>query len=187
MWIPIILYIHPLKLSTPINSLHHANVEEEKEGKRRGGREKHRVKKKKTRTSIDRLSTLHLCCASQGFLSLLAFPCAVVVSYLRSFSSLCLFLLSSSSLIIRITSCRLFSTLASSSSLWRRRASRPANHSSRARSSSSGFACATIQAFIASRCCRHTHVAVTVRLTAHSAKAVWKKHQKSVGIVQSKD
>lgn len=91
---------------------------------------------------------------------------------LANFSSLCFLLLSSSSLIIWMTSCRLLSTLAASSSRCRRRASRLANHSSRARSSSSGFACATMHAFMASRCCRQTQVAVMVRFTTHSANAV---------------
>lgn len=80
--------------------------------------------------------------------------------------------LASSSRIMRITSARRFSTRARSSSFARRRSSYPANHSSRARSSSSGFAWATMHEFIARRCWRQIHVAVTVRLTAHSANAI---------------
>lgn len=81
------------------------------------------------------------------------------------------FRFSLSACINRITSTRRFSTAASCSSRSRRRASRPENHSSRARSSSSGLACASIHEFMASRWSRQTHVVVKVRLRAHSAKA----------------
>ena len=77
----------------------------------------------------------------------------------------------SSSRIIRITSSRRFSVRAFSASFSRRRSSCVANHCSRARSSSSGLAWATMHEFMARRCERQTHVAVTVRFTAHSAKA----------------
>lgn len=92
-------------------------------------------------------------------------------SSLYFFSAAAAACLAWSSLIMRITSSLLFSTFASSSSFAFLRSSCVANHSSLARSSSSGFACATMHAFIASRCSRHTHVAVIVRLTAHSANA----------------
>lgn len=78
---------------------------------------------------------------------------------------------SSSSFIILIISFLLFSLSLSSFSRARLLSSRPANHSSRARSSSSGLACSTIQVFMASRCFLHTQVAVTVRLIAQAANS----------------
>ena len=79
---------------------------------------------------------------------------------------------SSHPLCVRITSCRRRSTASSSSRRFRCRSSRPANHSSRARSSSSRVACDIMHEFIARRCLRHAKESVKVRFKAQDAKSV---------------